>query len=81
MTAAAWVVYSWLATDWDSRHRVFMTGDNGRRIARLPAALSALQVGLFTLVVWVPVVAAGANASQWAEFVVSWALTAVERVV
>ena len=45
--------------------------------ARLAAALSAVEIGMFTLLVWVPVVAAGSKDTfQWSETMVSAALTA-----
>ncbi len=49
--------------------------------ARLAATLSALQMGLFTLLVWVPVVTHGATPHHVAEFIVSCTLTAAGWVV
>ena len=49
--------------------------------ARLAATLVALQVGLFTLLVWVPIIMATPQPSDWQEFIASIALTTVALVM
>ncbi len=52
------------------------------RWARLAAFLSAFQIGLFLLLVWVPIVAAGSKAPfQWSETILNAALLAAAWMV
>lgn len=140
MTAAAWVLFAWFATDSDRQRLGFATGDSGLVMARflyllglipfgvahfiypketmvlvpgwlpwhmfwayftgatfiaaslavlfglfarLAVTLSALQMGLFALLVWAPRVATGTplSAFQWGEVVMTLALTAAAWVV
>ena len=50
--------------------------------ARLAAALSTLQIGLFLLLVWIPIVAAGSKVPfQWSETIFNMALLASAWVI
>jgi uncharacterized membrane protein len=50
--------------------------------ARLAATSAAVEMGMLTLLVWIPIVAAGSkDPSQWSETVLSWALTTAGWVV
>ncbi len=50
--------------------------------ARLAATLSAVEMGLFLVLVWVPVIAAGSkSAGDWSETLASVALAAAAWVV
>lgn len=50
--------------------------------ARLAAALAALQIGLFLLLVWIPIVAAGSRvSSQWSETFLNATLLACAWII
>jgi uncharacterized membrane protein len=49
--------------------------------ARLAATLTAFQIAMFTLLVWVPVIVTAPTPSDWTEFIESWTLTAAAWIV
>src|SRR5207237_7497168 len=70
MLSAAWVLYTWFATDWDKQRLGFAAGENGLRIARGLYGLALIPFGLahfiylketaVLLLVWLPFIVAWA---------------------
>jgi uncharacterized membrane protein YphA (DoxX/SURF4 family) len=50
-------------------------------LARLAATLGAIQIGLFTVLAWLPILTANPEAALWNEFGMSVALTIAAGVV